>query len=100
MLSLMEKMRPWIAASIVFSCLVLGLAGVAGAADEKTLDRLEQIIQQQQAQIEAQQKALEQLQGEVQTLKGQRRPRWRWRLRWRRPRTARWPSSPATPRPT
>ena len=71
MLSLMQKMRPWFAASIVFSCLVLGLAGVAGAADEKTLDRLEQIIQQQQAQIEAQQKALEQLQGEVQTLKGQ-----------------------------
>ena len=40
-------------------------------ADKETLDRLEKIIQQQQAQIEAQQKVLEQLQGEVEALKGQ-----------------------------
>ena len=43
----------------------------AYGADKETLDRLEKIIKQQQAQIEAQQKALEQLQGEVQALKGQ-----------------------------
>ena len=43
----------------------------AYGADQDTLDRLEKIIQQQQAQIEAQQKVLEQLQGEVEALKGQ-----------------------------
>ncbi len=43
----------------------------AYGADKETLDRLEKIIQQQQAQIEAQQKVLEQLQGEVEALKGQ-----------------------------
>ena len=71
----MQKMRPWVAASIVFSCLVLGLAGVAGAADEKMLERMEQLIKQQQAQIEAQQaqneaqaKALEKLQQQVDAL--------------------------------
>ena len=42
----------------------------AYAADNETLDRLERIIKQQQAQIEAQQKTLEQLQGEVEVLKG------------------------------
>jgi hypothetical protein len=42
----------------------------ADAADEATPDRLEKIIQQQQAQIEEQQKALNQLQGEVENLKG------------------------------
>jgi uncharacterized coiled-coil protein SlyX len=43
----------------------------AYGADQETLDRLEDIIRQQQAQIEAQQKALEQLQGEVQSMKSQ-----------------------------
>jgi predicted porin len=42
----------------------------AFGADKETLDRLEKIIRQQQSQIEAQQKALEQLQGEVAALKG------------------------------
>ena len=42
----------------------------AYGADKETLDRLEKIIQQQQEQIAAQQKALEQLQGEVEALKG------------------------------
>ncbi len=42
----------------------------AYGADKETLDRLEKIIQQQQDQISAQQKALEQLQGEVEALKG------------------------------
>lgn len=40
-------------------------------ADKDTLDRLEKIIRQQQVQIEAQQKALEQLQGQVEALKDQ-----------------------------
>ncbi|BBO68454.1 hypothetical protein DSCA_23840 [Desulfosarcina alkanivorans] len=44
----------------------------AYGADPETLDRLEKIIRQQQAQIEAQQKALEQLQVQVQALKNQR----------------------------
>ena len=43
----------------------------AYGADNETLDRLEKIIKQQQAQIEAQQKALEELQVEVQTVKDQ-----------------------------
>ena len=42
----------------------------AYGADQETLDRLEKIIQQQQEQIAAQQKALEHLQGEVAALKG------------------------------
>jgi hypothetical protein len=42
----------------------------ADAADEATLERLEKIIQQQQEQIATQQKALEQLKGEVEALKG------------------------------
>ena len=49
-------------------CFVTALS--AYGADKENLDRLEKIIQQQQAQIEAQQKALEQLQGEVAALKG------------------------------
>ena len=43
----------------------------AYAADKETLDRLEKIIKQQQVQIEAQQRALEQLQGQVEALKDQ-----------------------------
>jgi len=43
----------------------------AFAADQETLDRLEKIIRQQQSQIEAQQKALDVLQQQVETLKGQ-----------------------------
>jgi uncharacterized coiled-coil protein SlyX len=40
-------------------------------ADQETLDRLEKIIRQQQTQIEAQQKALDDLQQQVEALKGQ-----------------------------
>jgi uncharacterized membrane protein len=43
----------------------------AYGADQETLDRFEKIIKQQQEQIAAQQKALEQLQVEVEALKGQ-----------------------------
>lgn len=43
----------------------------AYGADQETLDRLEAVIRQQQAHIQAQQQALEQLQDEVQNLKGQ-----------------------------
>ena len=43
----------------------------AFGADQETLDRLEKIIRQQQTQIEAQQKALDDLQQQVEALKGQ-----------------------------
>lgn len=43
----------------------------AFGADQETLDRLEKIIRQQQSQIEAQQKALDNLQQQVEALKGQ-----------------------------
>jgi hypothetical protein len=46
----------------------------AYGADPETLDRLEAIIQQQQEQIAAQQKALEQLQGEGGGVEGSVRP--------------------------
>lgn len=46
-------------------------AGSVYGSDEATLDRLEKIIKQQQVQIEAQQKALEDLQDQVEALKGQ-----------------------------
>jgi len=52
----------------VVGCVVLGLAGTAGAVDEQMLERMEQIIKQQQAQIEAQAKALEKLQQQVDAL--------------------------------
>ena len=54
--------------ALVF-CLLTAFS--AYGADKETLDRLEKIIQQQQEQIAAQQKALEQLQGEVEALKDQ-----------------------------
>jgi hypothetical protein len=50
-------------------CFVTALS--ADGADKQTLDRLEKIIERQQAQIATQQKVLEQLQGEVEALKGQ-----------------------------
>lgn len=75
MLSSIQKMWPLAAASIVFSCLVLGLVGAAGAADEKMLERMEEIIKQQQAQIEEQKaqsvsqaQALEKLQQQIDAL--------------------------------
>jgi hypothetical protein len=46
----------------------VGAASTAGAADEQTLERMEQLIKQQQAQIEAQAKALEKLQKQVEEL--------------------------------
>jgi hypothetical protein len=48
--------------------LLLGLAGTAGAVDAQTLERMEQVIKQQQAQIEAQAQALEKLQQQVDAL--------------------------------
>ena len=68
MLSTIGRMRPWIVATLISGCLVLGTAGGAGAMDEKMLERMEQIIQQQQAQIEAQAQALEKLQKQVEAL--------------------------------
>jgi predicted porin len=56
----------FLATFVIFLVTALSAYG----ADNETLDRLEKIIQQQQAQIEAQQIALEQLQGEVEALKG------------------------------
>jgi predicted porin len=57
-----------VAVILVTSCGVLGLAGSAAAVDEKMLERMEQLIKQQQAQIEAQAKALEKLQQQVEAL--------------------------------
>jgi len=67
----MEKLRFVIkrVSAVVAVCLVTAVS-VYGA-DKDTLDRLERIIKQQQAQIEAQQKALEELQVQVEALKGQ-----------------------------
>ena len=48
--------------------LVLGTVAAAGAADTETLERMERIIKQQQAQIEAQAEALEKLQQQVEAL--------------------------------
>jgi len=56
------------AVCLVAACLVLGLAGPAGAVDEQTLERMEELIKQQQAQIEAQAKALAKLQKQVNAL--------------------------------
>lgn len=56
----------WLA-MVAFSLSALPVHG----ADAETLDRLEKIIQQQQVQIEAQQQALEQLQGQVEAMKNQ-----------------------------
>jgi len=65
------KMR-WIRTCVILTCtacfILLGMAGTAGAVDEKMLERMEQIIKQQQAQIEAQAKALEKLQQQVEAL--------------------------------
>lgn len=69
-----HKMRV-IAPLIVFGFLLFGVAGAASAVDEKMLERMEQIIKQQQAQIEEQQaqnraqaKAIENLQKQVSAL--------------------------------
>jgi predicted porin/uncharacterized coiled-coil protein SlyX len=56
------------AAMVLVFCFLTTIS--AKAADQDALDRLEAIIQQQQEQIAAQQKALERLQGEVEALKG------------------------------
>ncbi len=61
-------MRFWVVIPFVVGCVVLGLAGTAGAVDEQMLERMEQIIKQQQAQIEAQAQALEKLQQQVDAL--------------------------------
>jgi predicted porin/cell division protein FtsB len=65
------KMR-WIRTCVILTftaCFILlGMAGSAAAVDEKMLERMEQIIKQQQAQIEAQAKALEKLQQQVEAL--------------------------------
>lgn len=61
-------MRFLVVMPFVVGCVVLGLAGTAGAVDEQMLERMEQIIKQQQAQIEAQAQALEKLQKQVDAL--------------------------------
>jgi hypothetical protein len=48
--------------------LVFFISGAAWAADEATLQRMEEIIQKQQAQIEAQARAIEKLQQQVEAL--------------------------------
>jgi len=68
MVSRKRRMASRAAACLLAAALVLGLAGTAGAADEQTLERMEQLIKQQQAQIEAQAKALEKLQKQVEAL--------------------------------
>lgn len=68
MLSKMRWMRSCAVVALVISCIVLGVVGTAGAVDEKMLERMEQLIKQQQAQIEAQAKALEKLQQQVESL--------------------------------
>lgn len=68
MSSMMRWMRSCFAVTLVASFLVLGMAGSAAAVDEKLLERMEQLIKQQQAQIEAQAKALEKLQQQVEAL--------------------------------
>ncbi len=68
MLSMMRWIRSCVVVILVTSCMVLGMAGSAAAVDEKMLERMEQLIKQQQAQIEAQAKALEKLQQQVEAL--------------------------------
>ena len=68
MMSRKRCMSRRMAGFLVAVGLVLSLAGPAGAVDEKTLERMEQLIKQQQAQIEAQAKALEKLQQQVDAL--------------------------------
>jgi predicted porin len=63
-----RRMARRLAGFLLTAGLVLSLAGTAGAADEKMLERMEQLIKQQQAQIEAQAKALEKLQQQVDAL--------------------------------
>ncbi len=63
-----RRMARRLAGFLLAAGLVLSLAGTAGAADEKMLERMEQLIKQQQAQIEAQAKALEKLQQQVDAL--------------------------------
>ena len=58
--------------AITLSAMILTAAIMprpAPAADAETLDRLERLIQQQQAQIEAQRKAIEDLKRQVEGLK-------------------------------
>jgi hypothetical protein len=54
---------------MILAAAILGAARTARAADAATLERLEQIIQQQQTQIEAQQEAIEELRRQVEGLK-------------------------------
>jgi cell division protein FtsB len=68
MLSTRRWMRSCVVVTLTMICMVFGLAGSAGAVDEKMLERMEQLIKQQQAQIEAQAKALEKLQQQVESL--------------------------------
>jgi hypothetical protein len=67
----LRRWSVWVKLSVValFFCFLTTFS--AYGADQETLDRFEKIIKQQQEQIAAQQKALEQLQVEVEALKGQ-----------------------------
>ena len=68
MLSELRWLRSCLVVGLTTICLVFSVAGSAGAVDEKMLERMEQVIKQQQAQIEAQAKALEKLQKQVEAL--------------------------------
>lgn len=68
MRSAMEKVRSWTRAALIIGCLLLGTTGAAGAMDDQALARMEQLIKQQQAQIEAQAKAIEKLQQQLEAL--------------------------------
>ena len=63
-----DKTLWWTGAAFIFCSL---LATPIWGADDETLDRLEKIIKDQQTQINVQQQSLEELQMQVDTLKGQ-----------------------------
>ena len=61
-------LRYWAASCLVVSSMLFVMVNPAAATDEQTLERMERLIKQQQAQIEAQAKALEKLQKQVEEL--------------------------------
>ena len=67
----MEGVRDFkcVLAVIVLVISLTGNSGTSLATDRESLDRLERIVQQQQAQIEAQARAIEELKSQVEALK-------------------------------
>ena len=63
-----RRRRVWLPGVFLMGYLLLGMAAPTVASDAQTLERMERIIKQQQAQIEAQAKALEKLQQQVEAL--------------------------------